>query len=350
MKTISFNIFIMLLFLGFVSRISGQTVFHHSIQYKNADDSIQEKYNQLDIFQPVNKRKPAAVIFIHGGGLYTGARYIPEIFRKNNFIVIAPGYRLYPFTKCPGYIEDAASAVAWTYKNIKKFGGNPKNIFVTGYSAGAYLASMLMLDKSYLAKHNIDPDSLGGFYLFSGQMTTHTTVQLERGDTVNSSTELVDVFAPLYHIRKVKVPVTFFTGARDKDMLGRYKQNNKITEKLNEAGSESVEFIELQGKDHAGLLDTAMMIASDKINAIMILQERTDVLADDLEYEIKDDMLYFYGTTKPNKLVITDLRGSVLIEKKDAELINLSALVSGVYLMSFKTDTLKFQKKILINK
>ena len=50
--------------------------------------------------------------------------------------MVAVNYRLHPKVKAPAYIEDAAAAVAWTFKNIETYGGSPKRIYVSGHSAG----------------------------------------------------------------------------------------------------------------------------------------------------------------------------------------------------------------------
>ena len=46
-----------------------------------------------------------------------------------------------------GIYKDAAAAVAWVFNNIEDYGGRSELIFVSGHSAGGYLASMLGLDK-----------------------------------------------------------------------------------------------------------------------------------------------------------------------------------------------------------
>ncbi|MGG6550078.1 UNVERIFIED_CONTAM: carboxylesterase family protein, partial [Prevotella sp. 15_C9] len=72
-------------------------------------------------------------------------------------------------------------AVAWTFENIEEFGGDKDKIYIAGHSAGGYLCLMLNLDKSYLAKWNIDANSLAGAFPISGQTTTHYTIRKERG-------------------------------------------------------------------------------------------------------------------------------------------------------------------------
>ena len=83
--------------------------------------------------------------------------------------------------KGAGYIEDAAAAVAWTFKNIETYGGSPRRIYVSGHSAGGYLTSMVGLDKRWLAAHKVDADALAGLIPYSGHTITHFTVRAERG-------------------------------------------------------------------------------------------------------------------------------------------------------------------------
>ena len=54
--------------------------------------------------------------------------------------------------------EDAAEAVAWTLRNIGRYGGNPQRVFVMGHSAGAHIALLLTLDRRYLAAAGVSAD------------------------------------------------------------------------------------------------------------------------------------------------------------------------------------------------
>jgi len=61
-----------------------------------------------------------------------GNKFIPKELREQGFAVVAVNYRLSPKVKNPAYIEDAAEAVAWVFKNIEKYGGRKDHIFVSG--------------------------------------------------------------------------------------------------------------------------------------------------------------------------------------------------------------------------
>ena len=145
-----------------------------------SDEYINERC-VLDLYYPAELKNYPTIVWFHGGGLTGGNKSIPEALKKNGVAVIAVNYRLYPKIKAPVYIEDGAAAVSWVFNNIETYGGNSSMIFVSGHSAGGYLASMIGLDKSYLNKHNIDANNIAGLIPFSGHTITHFTVREERG-------------------------------------------------------------------------------------------------------------------------------------------------------------------------
>jgi acetyl esterase/lipase len=103
---------------------------------------------------------------------------------------VLAGYRLSPKVKNPVYIEDAAAATAWAFNNIARHKGNPKKIYVSGHSAGGYLAAMLGVDGRWLAKHKISSSQIAGAMPIAGQMMTHSTIRAERG--LKATTPFID--------------------------------------------------------------------------------------------------------------------------------------------------------------
>ena len=161
---------------------------------------------RLDVYRPVGLAKPfSTVVWFHGGGLKNGRKAVPERLQENGIAVVAVNYRLSPKVKAPAYIEDAAAAVAWTFRNIEKHGGSARQIFVSGHSAGGYLTSMVGLDKRWLAQHNIDANRIAGLIPYSGHTITHFTVRLERG--IDGKQPVVDNMAPLFHVRNDCPPI-----------------------------------------------------------------------------------------------------------------------------------------------
>ena len=215
----------------------------------------QKERCKLDVYYPENKKGFATVVWFHGGGLKGGNRHIPSGLTNQGIAVVPVNYRLYPKIKCPVYLQDAAAAVAWTFKNIEKYGGDPTKIFISGHSAGGYLTSMLGLDKRWLADYGIDADAICGLIPLSGHTITHMTVREERG--ISDKQPIVDDFAPLYHVRPDAPPILLITGDREMEMLGRYEENAYCMRMLKVNGHKDVTLYEIQGYGH-GMVEPAI--------------------------------------------------------------------------------------------
>ncbi|QEG35986.1 alpha/beta hydrolase [Bythopirellula goksoeyrii] len=219
------------------------------IPYRTGEDlsNYSRERCLLDVYYP-DKAGFSTIVWFHGGGLTGGERFVPPELKSQGVAVVAVNYRLHPKVKSPAYVEDAAASVAWVFENIEEFGGDPTKIFVSGHSAGGYLTSMIGLDKSWLAKHNIDANKISGLIPYSGHTITHLTVRAERG--IDEKQPVVDQMAPLFHVRSDAPPILFLTGDRDLEMLGRYEENAYMWRMMKVVGHPDVELHELQGYDH----------------------------------------------------------------------------------------------------
>ncbi|GAB3019118.1 alpha/beta hydrolase fold domain-containing protein [Niabella terrae] len=205
----------------------------------------------LDLYYPKGKKDFATVVWLHGGGITGGHRELPKQLLEQGFAVAAVEYRLSPRVKAPLYIEDAAAAVAWVFKHIREYGGSDKLVFLSGHSAGAYLVTMVTLDKKYLGRYDIDADQIAALVPFSGHTITHFTIRQERGQ--GELQPVIDSLAPLYFVRKGLPPTTLITGDRNLEMLGRYEENAYLWRMLQLAGNQRVRLLELDGYDHGNM-------------------------------------------------------------------------------------------------
>ena len=238
---------------------------YQSVEGQNTDEYIAGRCN-LDLYYPENQADFVTVIWFHGGGLTSGEKFIPEKLKEKNIAVVAVNYRLSPKVKCPVYIEDAAAAVAWTFKNIGKYGGSKDKIVVSGHSAGGYLTSMIGLDKHYLAKYDIDANDIAMLVPFSGHTVTHFTVRDERG--IPGTQAIVDEFAPLYFVRPDTPPIVLITGDRELEMLGRYEENAYFWRMMKVAGNKQTKIYELDGFNHGEMASPALEILLKEIREL----------------------------------------------------------------------------------
>ena len=224
------------------------------ILYRNDDATLTRSMKErcrLDIRSPRGASELPVVVWFHGGGLTGGTRSFPNELNRKDLVVVTVEYSLHPDVKAPAYIEDAAAAVAWVFQHIQEYGGSADKIIVSGHSAGGYLASMVGLDKSYLAAHNIDADRIAGLAPFSGHTITHFTIRKEQG--IEGTQPVIDKYAPLYHVRKDAPPILLITGDRELEMLGRYEENAYQWRVLKIVEHPDVRLHELDGFDHGGM-------------------------------------------------------------------------------------------------
>ena len=261
LSLIGFTLFIQP-FIGFSEAAESDYALVENIPYRSESskgwDSYMQQRCMLDIYHPVQKKGFATVVWFHGGGLRGGKKTIPSALKKQGVAVVSVNYRLFPKVKCPAYIEDAAAAVAWTFGNISKYGGDTNEIFVAGHSAGGYLTSMIGLDKKYLGVHDIDANRIAGLIPVSGHTITHFTPREEQG--IPEARPTIDRFAPLYHVRKDAPPLTLITGDRELELLGRYEENAYLQRMMKIAKHPHTKLYELDGFNHGSMLDPALLI------------------------------------------------------------------------------------------
>ena len=224
-----------------------QNIHYYSDSINQSDKYIHERC-VLDVYFPKKIKDYATIVWFHGGGLTGGNKEIPEYLKEKGVCIVAVNYRLYPTIKAPNYIEDAAAAVSWVFKNINKYGGDPYSIFLSGHSAGGYLVSMIGLDKSWLLKYDIDANKIAGLIPFSGHAITHFTVREERG--IPGTQPIVDSLAPLYHVRPDAPPLLLITGDRELELLGRYEENAYLMRMMKLTGHKQTKLYELDGYGH----------------------------------------------------------------------------------------------------
>ena len=231
---------------------------------RQSNDYISERC-VLDIYYPTNKKDFATIVWFHGGGLTGGSKELPDGLKNQNLCIIGVNYRLSPKVKAPAYIEDAAAAIAWAFKNIEKYGGSASKIFVSGHSAGGYLTLMTGLDKQYLSRHGIDANQIAGLIPLSAQTITHFNIRDQRG--IKSTQPVVDEFAPLFHVRADAPPLLLITGDRELELLGRYEENAYLARMMQVVGHTNTRLLELQGYDH-GMVYPALPLVIEEVERI----------------------------------------------------------------------------------
>lgn len=225
----------------------------------------------LDVYVPKNAAADAklpVVVWFHGGGLSGGSKHEVSELTNHGIIVVSVNYRLRPVAKEPDYIEDAAAAVAWTFKNIEKYQGDPARIYVSGHSAGGYLTMMVGLDPRYMAAHGLKNTDIAGLFPISGQATTHFGIVADRKKAAGIAPDesvsrdnpiVVDAFAPMSYTNKVVSPIHFLCGDPAIEWPARVEENALIAAMLKTVKNHGVvEFRSFPGCNHGTCVKPAL--------------------------------------------------------------------------------------------
>ena len=241
-----------------------ENIHYYSDSIRQSDQYIRERC-VLDVYFPKKAKGFATIVWFHGGGLTGGSKEIPSALKEKGVAIVGVNYRLYPKVKSPAYIADAAAAVSWVFNHIEGLGGDSSLIFISGHSAGGYLASMIGLDKSWLNKHHIDANRIAGLIPFSGHTITHFTIREERG--IPGNQPIVDHLAPLYHVRADAPPLLLITGDRELELLGRYEENAYLMRMMKVSGHKQTVLYELDGYGH-GMTEPAFPLLLNEVRRI----------------------------------------------------------------------------------
>jgi len=226
-----------------------ENLFYYEGEAAAKAGDYQRAQCRLDLYYPANSPGFATVIWLHGGGFTGGHRSFP-LLKDKGLGIVTIDYRLSPKASFPAFLQDAAAATAWTFRHIAERGGDPQKIFLSGHSAGGYLAAMVGMDPRWLAAFGLSNRQLAAVIPVSAQVTTHFTVKKLLGDTGPELRPLIDQYAPLYYASKDLPPICLITGDRRIEYKNRVEENDLLATALRNLGAPSVEFHEMGGLDH----------------------------------------------------------------------------------------------------
>lgn len=102
---------------------------------------------RLDIF-PADRPGAPVAVFIHGGYWRSMDKsdhsFLAPALHAMGATVVLPGYDLCPALTIPQITMQMVRALAWVWRHIERFNGDPNRITVMGHSAGGHLTAMLL--------------------------------------------------------------------------------------------------------------------------------------------------------------------------------------------------------------
>ncbi len=119
--------------------------------------------HRFDAYVPDGASAAPVVIYVHGGiwkqGDKRDAGEMPSFFTDQGYIFISLNYRLTSQTngiQHPDHIDDVALGIEYVLAHVASYGGDPQNVVLVGFSAGAHLASLAFTHQRYTLAYGDD--------------------------------------------------------------------------------------------------------------------------------------------------------------------------------------------------
>ena len=185
------------------------------------------------------------VIFIHGGFWHAYSKNefacLAEKYLHEGISVAMVGYPLAPQVNMDQIVASCANAVRYIEQHISRLGGNPKNVILSGWSAGGHLCVTSMTGTKIKAVVPIsgifDLEPLVGSFL---NKNLHLDLAIAKRNS------------PMLNLPTGKTPIYLFVGGAELTEMRR--QSYEFADEL-KAGAYPVEFVEMSGKNHFETLE-----------------------------------------------------------------------------------------------
>ena len=153
----------------------------------------------LDIFPAAQANAPV-LVFIHGGYWRSLDKsdhsFVAPASVGQGVCVVVPNYALCPAVTISDIVMQMVKALAWVWRCIDRWGGDPSRIHIAGHSAGGHLAAMMMVCQWTRYQSDLPPDlvksvlSISGLYELDGVMRSpmlQSSLQLTESEVLRCS-------------------------------------------------------------------------------------------------------------------------------------------------------------------
>lgn len=208
----------------------------------------------LDVFMSGTIKGPVHV-HIHGGGWRALTKddvsFPAPVFTDAGAIYVALNFSVIPTVRLPEMVAQAQRAIGWLHGNARSFGGDPTQLHLSGHSAGAHMASVL-LTTDWQTRFGLPADVLKSGLLMSGSYDLEPVMLSVRSSYVKLSGEEQQALSAVRHAEQIGAPVTLVYG--DKETPEFQRQAVHFFDVLKKA-SKTARLLRIDGYNHFEVMD-----------------------------------------------------------------------------------------------
>ena len=206
----------------------------------------------LDIFPAADSgtgRGAPVHLFIHGG--YWRAMdksdysFIADAFQPAGATTVVINYDLCPTVTLDTIVEQSNRSIAWTFRNIADYGGDPERLYVSGNSAGGHLTAMALAHD--WEAEGLPADIIKGAAPITGVMDCEPVLDITVNEEVRLEPEAARRLSPLRNPPRRALPLLVAVGGAEPRLW--IKMSEDYAALCRGRGIEC-EYLEMPGQDH----------------------------------------------------------------------------------------------------
>lgn len=202
----------------------------------------------LDIYAADRAGGPV-LIYIHGGYWRSGSKedncnFVP-VFTQRGATVVLVEYDLCPQVTVSDIVRETRSAIAWVYRHVIRYGGDPSRLYLSGHSAGGHLTAMALAYE--WEKEGLPKDLIKGAVATSGVYDLDMVRRISVQEQVRLTSEQAGENSPFIHPPLPICPVIVAVGGAEPK---GWQQMSEDFFKLCEERGMACEYLIVPGANH----------------------------------------------------------------------------------------------------
>lgn len=201
--------------------------------------------------------KAPVFVFIHGGA-WRGGRAAQCAFAAETFVRAGAHFVAVDFVNVietngdlMPMADQVLRAIAWTYENAARFGGDADNLYIGGHSSGGHLAACAI--SADWAAHGLPAPPIKGALLSSGMYDLRPVRLSKRSQYVAFTDAIEEALSPIRHLDRIRAPLVVSHGTLETPEFQRQARDFHAALKTTE---KPVEFIVGTGYNHFEIQET----------------------------------------------------------------------------------------------
>ena len=204
---------------------------------------------QLDLFKPSTAKGAPLHIFIHGGYWRALSKddsaFAAPMFQQHGSFFAALDYTLAPNATLTQIVQQNRLAISWLFQNADNLGFDRNRIYLSGSSAGAHLAVMMLLTD--WTGYGLPQDVIKGVCAVSGIYDLEPIQLSYVNEPLGMSAREAAENSPMGKALRNHCPVILAYGDNETSEFKR--QTNEYRDFLSES-AETASFREIENRNH----------------------------------------------------------------------------------------------------